>query len=76
MMATFSNFSLFSFSREEIEVVVEKFAKWAKPWSYLFVAMMMADDFLIDGQEGKWDEDRLVTRGMEHKFIGKRIGNL
>jgi hypothetical protein len=38
--------------------------------------MMVADDVLVDEEEGKWDEDRLVARGAEHRFMGKRIGNL
>ncbi|CAG8981812.1 hypothetical protein HYALB_00004755 [Hymenoscyphus albidus] len=72
--AAFAIFSLFHFSREEMNLVAEKFAQWILPGGYLFIGTMTAEDFHT--KPHMFDDDKQCARGIEHTFMGKRIGNL
>ncbi|KAI9649901.1 hypothetical protein NHQ30_002485 [Ciborinia camelliae] len=70
----FAIFSLFHFTREEMDKVAGKWAQWIAPGGYLFIGTMVAEDFPTEPQ--MFDEDGECARGIEHTFMGKRIGNL
>ncbi|ESZ95229.1 hypothetical protein SBOR_4389 [Sclerotinia borealis F-4128] len=70
----FATFSLFHFSREEMDVAARKLSQWIAPGGYIFIGTMVAEDFPTESQ--MFDEDGECARGIEHTFMGKRIGNL
>ncbi|PQE24710.1 Methyltransferase type 11 protein [Rutstroemia sp. NJR-2017a WRK4] len=70
----FAVFSLFHFSREEMSAVAKKWADWIVPGGYIFIGTMVADDFSTKPE--MYDQDGECARGVEHTFMGKRIGNL
>ncbi|CCD53711.1 similar to type 11 methyltransferase [Botrytis cinerea T4] len=70
----FAIFSLFHFSREEMDVAAERMSGWIAPGGYIFIGTMVAEDFPTEPH--MFDEDGECARGIEHTFMGKRIGNL
>lgn len=57
-----------------MERVAEKSGEWVLPGGYLFLGTMVAEDFWTEPH--MFDEDEQCARGIEHTFMGKRIGNL
>ncbi|APA12772.1 hypothetical protein SS1G_08202 [Sclerotinia sclerotiorum 1980 UF-70] len=70
----FAIFSLFHFSREEMDIAAGKMSQWIALGGYLFIGTMVAEDFPTEPH--MFDEDGECARGIEHTFMGKRIGNL
>ncbi|KAF4625287.1 hypothetical protein G7Y89_g12877 [Cudoniella acicularis] len=72
--AAFAVFSMFGFTREEMNEMARKWSEWIVPGGYLLIGTMAADDFPT--KPHMLDEDGLCARGIEHTFMGKRIANL
>ena len=72
--AAIAVFSLFHFSREEMSIVAGKFNEWVRPGGYIFIGTMVAEHFQTRAEQ--FDPDGQCARGIEHTFMGKRIGNL
>ncbi|TAQ87030.1 hypothetical protein B7494_g4654 [Chlorociboria aeruginascens] len=72
--AAFAVFSLFSFSREEMSTLAEKWSQWIAPNGYLFIGTMVADDFHTEPQMS--DEDGLCAWGIKQTFMGTPLENL
>jgi cyclopropane fatty-acyl-phospholipid synthase-like methyltransferase len=70
----FAVFSLFHLSREEMSAVAKKWADWIVLGGYIFIGTMVADDFSTKPE--MYDKDGECASGVEHTFMGKRIGNL
>ncbi|KAB8297773.1 hypothetical protein EYC80_001574 [Monilinia laxa] len=70
----FAIFSLFHFSREEMNIAARKCLQWIAPGGYIFIGTMVAEDFPTE--PWMFDDDGECARGIEHTFMGKRIGNL
>lgn len=81
--AVFSILSLFIFSREEIEGMVGKWARWVKRGGLLCICTIAAEDLVPkrergegegDGQAGgRWDEDGMCAREIGGRFFGNSI---
>lgn len=67
-------FSLFHLSRGEMNIAAGKWSQWIAPGGYIFIGTMLAEDFPTE--PWMFDDDGECARGIEHTFMGKRIGNL
>lgn len=72
--AAFAIFSLFHFTRDEMTAMAAKWSRWIVPNGFIFIGTMVAEDFPTE--PSMFDADGQCARGIEHTFMGKRIGNL
>ncbi|QSZ30494.1 hypothetical protein DSL72_000048 [Monilinia vaccinii-corymbosi] len=64
----FANFSLFHFTREEIEGWVGRLRGWIREGGGLFIGTMLAED-MVGTREEMYDEEKLSAPNVPHRFM-------
>lgn len=69
--------SLFGLTREEVEDLAGRWARWLRPGGLFGVCRIAAEDLHppVESRGGRWDEDGLCARDITVRFMGNEYKN-